>query len=83
MNQECIPKHTINFVEATLQILQDDRITFHNNPILGYLNINSLRNKVKDRRIIFKDLSLDYFVLSETKSNDFPHCTVYFGRLRN
>ena len=48
MNQECIPKHTVNSVEATLQILQDDRVTFHNNPILGYVNINSLRNKITD-----------------------------------
>ena len=48
MNQECIPKHTINSLKATLQILQDDRVTFHNNPVLGYLKINSLRNKVTD-----------------------------------
>ena len=48
MNQECITKHTINSVKATLQILQDGRVTFHNNPVLGYLKINSLRNKVTD-----------------------------------
>ena len=60
-------------MEADLQILQDDRVKFHNNPLLGYLNINSLRNKVTDFRIIFKDLSLDYFVLSETKLDEsFP-----------
>ena len=60
-------------MEADLQILQDDRVKLHNNPLLGYLNINSLRNKVTDLRIIFKDLSLDYFVLSETKLDEsFP-----------
>ena len=60
-------------MEANLQILQDDRVKFHNNPLLGYLNINSWRNKVTDFRIIFKDLSLDYFVLSETKLDEsFP-----------
>ena len=57
-------------MEADLQILQDGRIKFHNNPLLGYLNINSLRNKVTD---FFKDLSLDYFVVSETKLDEsFP-----------
>ena len=64
-------------MEADLQILQDDRIKYHNNPLLGYLKINSLRNKVTDLRIIFKDLSLDYFVLSEAKLDEsFP--TVQF-----
>ena len=57
-------------MEAGLQTLQDDRVKFHNNPLLGYLNINSLRNKVTDLRIIFKDLSLDYFILSETKLDE-------------
>ena len=60
LNQECISKRTSNSMEADLKILQDDRVQFHNNPLLGYLNINSLRNKVTDLRIIFKDLSLDY-----------------------
>ena len=60
-------------MEADLQIIQDDRVKFHNNPLLGYLNINSLRNKVIDLTFIFKDLSLDYFVLSETKLHEsFP-----------
>ena len=64
-------------MEADLQILQDDRVKYHNNPLLGYLKINSLRNKVTDLRIIFKDLSLDYFVLSEAKLDEsFP--TVQF-----
>ena len=73
LNQVCISKPTSNPIEADLQILQEDRIKFHNNPLLDYLNINSLRNKVTDLRIIFKGLSLDYFVLSETKLDEsFP-----------
>ena len=69
----CISKHTSNPIEADLLILQEDRIKFHNNPLLGYLNINSLRNKVTYLRIIFKGLSLDYFVLSEIKLDEsFP-----------
>ena len=67
LNQECISKPTSNSMEEDLQILQENRMKFHNNPLLGYLNISSLRNKVIDLRIIFKTLSLNYFVLSETK----------------
>ena len=60
-------------MEVDLQILQDDRDKFHNNPLLGYLNINSLQSKVTDVRLIFKDLSLDYFVFSESKLDEsFP-----------
>ena len=57
-------------MEIGLQTLQDDRVKFHINPLLGQLNINSLRNKLADLRIIFKDLSLDCFVLSETKLDE-------------
>ena len=67
LNQECISKPTRNSMEEDLQVLQEDRMKFHSNPLLGYLNISSLRNKVTDLRIIFKTLSLDFFVLSETK----------------
>ena len=43
------------------------------NPMIGYLNINSLRNKIIDLRDILKHISLDSFVLSETKlDNSFP-----------
>ena len=41
-----------------------------NDPIIGYLNLNSLRNKIHDMREVFEDLSLVYFVLSETNIND-------------
>ena len=55
LNQECISKATSNSMEPDLQTLQDDRVKFQNNLLLGYLNINSLRNKVTDLRIVFKD----------------------------
>ena len=35
--------------------------------MIGYLNINSLRNKIADLRIILQSLPLDYLVLSNTK----------------
>ena len=55
-----------------------DRITHlrlknPNNPLIGYLNINSLRNKIVDLREICSSFSPDYFVLGETKlDQSFP-----------
>ena len=49
------------------------RLKYLRNLPIGYLNINSLRNKITDLREIISYLQLDYFVLSETKINDsFP-----------
>ena len=67
-------------METDLQILQDDRVKYYR---MAESNVRlqstfrlpqySLRNKVTEVRIIFKDLSLDYFVLSETKLDEsFP-----------
>ena len=56
-----------------LQILQDLRLKYPRNLLFGYLNINSLRNKIIDLSEIISYHQLDYFVLSETKINDsFP-----------
>ena len=56
------------FLEGSeLQILLKDRERYYKNPLIGYLNKNSLRNKIIDMRIILQDLQLNYFVLSETK----------------
>ena len=44
-------------------MLQDDRLKLLHNPLIAYLNINSLRNKV-----------IDYMVISETKLDEsFPN----------
>ena len=41
---------------------------------MGYLNVNSLRNKVTDLKVIPEHLSLDDFVLTETKLDEsFPN----------
>ena len=41
--------------------------------MIGYLNINSLRNKIIDLREVLEHISLDYFVLREAKlDNSFP-----------
>ena len=46
--------------------------------MIGYLNINSLRNKIIDLREVLKHISLDYFVLSETKLDNSFSCTQQF-----
>ena len=38
-----------------------------NNPLIDYLNINSVRNKIVDLRIIIQNIPLNYLALSETK----------------
>ena len=60
--------------ETGLQQLQEDRLKHRKNSlIIGYLNINSLRNKITDLRVIMKTLSLDYLILRETKIDEsFP-----------
>ena len=50
-----------------LQILGKNRLKYLTNLLIGYLNINSLRSKITDVREVIGKLSLDYFVISETK----------------
>ena len=43
------------------------------NHIIGYLNINSLRNKIDDLRKVFKNVQIDILCIDETKLDDsFP-----------
>ena len=56
--------------ETGLQQLQEDRLTNRKNPLIGYLHINSLRNKITDLSVIMKTLSLDYLILSGTKIDE-------------
>ena len=59
---------------ADLEMLQNDRLKFLHNPLIAYLDINSLRNKVIDLGEILKDLPLEYLVISETKLDEsFPN----------
>ena len=44
-----------------LQVLHHERLNHNKNPMIGYLNINSLQNKLTDLKIL-KYLSLDYFI---------------------
>ena len=40
------------------------------NPIIGYLNINHLRNKVIDLRPIIQDVDFHFLAIAETKFDD-------------
>ena len=62
----CTSRNCDNF-QHDLQMLQNECLKFNKNPLVGYLNINSLRNKIMDFREIVQYLYLDYFVLSATK----------------
>ena len=54
-------------------MLKKDRLNYLRHPLIGYLNINSIRNKISDIREVFGKLQLDYFVSSETKIDEsFP-----------
>ena len=55
---------------AELHLFQKDRRQYLNNPLIGYLNINSVPNKIADLRIIIQSIPLDYHVLSETKLDE-------------
>ena len=60
--------------KADLQMLQDVRFEYSKNFWSADLNINSLRNKIHDLRLIIYDVSLDYFVISDHKlGNSFPN----------
>ena len=53
--------------------MRKNRLKYPTNPLIGYLNINSLRNQIIDVREVIGKLSLDYFVISETKLDEsFP-----------
>ena len=57
---------------TNLQVLHHERLK-HKNPVIGYLNINSLQNKLTDLKVSLKYLTLDDFVLSETTlAESFP-----------
>ena len=53
--------------------MSKNRLKYPTNPLIGYLNIKSLRNKIIDVREVIGKFSLDYFVISEIKLDDsFP-----------
>ena len=43
------------------------RLKYSGNPLIEYLNINSLRSRINDVLEMISRLRLDYFVISKTK----------------
>ena len=78
INRGNCPNKTIheirkNEMDADLDKLNLIKKAHLNNPIIGYLNLNSFKNIMHEVREVFRDLSLNYFVPLETKINDeFP-----------
>ena len=54
-------------LQDDLQILKDAILSSPKNPANAHLNLDSLKNKKNDLRILIQDIPLDYFVLRETK----------------
>ena len=69
-----------NSYQSSLDGIHELRIKYPSNPLIGYLNINSLRNKIVDAREILTKFSPDYFVLAETKLDEsFPTGQFYIN----
>ena len=69
-NFMCKFNYFFRMQSLNLQILSKNRLKYPTNPLIDYLNINSLRNKIIDVRDVIGKLSLDYFVISELKSDE-------------
>ena len=79
--QILINEGNIGLVSFGFETIRENRLKFVNNLLIGYLNINSLRNKTVDLREIILELSLDYLVLSKTKiDQSFPRTQFYIKK---
>ena len=59
--------------EIYLHVLHKYRWKYPTSPLICHLNINFLRNKILDLRIVLKTIKLDCLVFSENKLDDsFP-----------
>ena len=61
-----IKEGNIGLVSFEFEALRENRLKYVNNPLIGYLNIKSLRNRIVYLREMILKLSLEYLVLSKT-----------------
>ena len=61
-----IKEGNLGLVSSEFEASRENRLKYVNNPLIGYLNIKSLRNKIVDLMEIILKLSLEYLVLSKT-----------------
>ena len=76
------PKNTNH--NLSIEELINLRKLYTNNPIIGYLNINSLKNKITQLREVSRKAPIDLFCINETKlDTSFPdaqfHTEGYFS----
>ena len=66
-------ENSVSDQSLDLKILSKNRIKYPTNPLIGCLDINSLRSKIIDVRKVIAKLSLNYFAISKTKlAESFP-----------
>ena len=72
----CPHTHTTSLdhsYHSDLEAFRKCKLQYPKNTVIGCSNINSLTNKIVDLREIMSSISLDYFVVSETKlGSSFP-----------
>ena len=69
---ESVINQTSNKAKTTNHNLDIERLIilrklYTNNPIIGYLNINSLRNKITQLRKVFWKATINLFRINDTK----------------
>ena len=70
-------------LQDDLQIMKDAILSSPKNPVIAHLNLNSLRNKINDLRILIQDIPLNYFILRNKTRQRFRNCTVAHSWVRN
>ena len=73
-----IKEGNIGLVSSGFEAIRENRLKYVKNPLVGYLNINSLRSKIVDLREIILELSFYYLVLSETKIDQSFHTAQFY-----
>ena len=63
-------------LQDDLQILIDAILSSPKNAVIAHLDLNSLKKKVNDLRILMQDIPLDYFVKRNKTRQKFPNSTV-------
>ena len=71
-------------LQDDLQILKDAILSSSKNPVIAHLNLNSLKNKINDLRILIQDIpfKLLHFKRNKTRQR-FRNSTVSHSWVRN
>ena len=73
-----VKQDNIDLVSSGFEAIRENRLKYATNALIGYLNINSFKNKTVDLRETILELSVNYLVLIETKiDQSFPTVQFY------